>query len=85
MARVRAENQIGWGLYSSQNSAGVIAQSEPTYMSAPIMDESQTTDTSIRVYWQPITADVETGATIVTSYSLEWDQATGDWFSLVGE
>jgi hypothetical protein len=54
-------------------------------MNAPIMDESETTDTSIRVYWKPITIDLETGGVSVTSYSLEWDQATGDWVSLVGE
>jgi|LauGreDrversion4_2_1035121.scaffolds.fasta_scaffold2006316_1 hypothetical protein len=53
-------------------------------MNAPQMDESKTTDVSIRVYWQPITSELETGSVPVTSYSLEWDQATGDWVALIG-
>jgi len=27
---------------------------------------------------------LETGSVPVTSYSLEWDQSTGDWAALIG-
>jgi hypothetical protein len=39
IARVRAYNQVGWGQYSSQNSAGVHVQTEPTFMNVPIINE----------------------------------------------
>lgn len=40
IAKVRAFNLVGWGHFSSQNSAGVVAQTEPTLMSKPMIDEA---------------------------------------------
>ena len=53
-------------------------------MNAPIYDLTASTDKSIRVYWNPIVSDLDTGAVPITSYSLEWDQANGNWQSVVG-
>jgi hypothetical protein len=84
LVRVRASNSVGWGSFSSQNSAGVLTQTEPTFMSKPVLDYEEMRDTSIRINWSPITSDHETGAATIVSYSLEWDQANGSWQSLVG-
>jgi hypothetical protein len=54
-------------------------------MSPPIIDYDLVTDTTVFVRWEPITSDLHTGALPITSYSLEWDQATGNWQSLKGE
>lgn len=54
-------------------------------MNAPIVDYDLLTDTSIHLDWRPITSDLHTGAVDITSYSLEWDQATGTWESLQGD
>lgn len=54
-------------------------------MNAPLVDYDLLTDTSIYLSWVPITSDLQTGAVPITSYSLEWDQATGVWESLRGD
>lgn len=54
-------------------------------MNKPVIDDDQMTDVQIRVYWDPIVSDEHTGAVPITSYSLEWDQASDDWIALVGE
>lgn len=54
-------------------------------MTVPVLDYDAMRDTSIKVDWAPITSDYDTGAVEITSYSLEWDQATGTWESLVGD
>ena len=85
LVKARAKNQVGWGSFSSQNSGGVITQTEPLFMNPPILDYAAMRDTSIKVDWSAITTDAETGGVAITSYSLEWDQATGNWVSIVGE
>jgi hypothetical protein len=84
IAKVRAFNQVGWGYFSSQNSAGVVAQTVPTFMNQPIINLDDVTDIQIRVHWEPIVSEEHTGAQSITSYSLESDQASGDWIDLVG-
>jgi hypothetical protein len=54
-------------------------------MTVPVLDYDSMRDTSIKVDWTPITSDLETGASDILSYSLEWDQASDTWISLVGE
>lgn len=84
VARVRAINELGPGYYSSQNSAGVIVQTEPTFMNAPEVLDETASDESILVKWSPIVTDLHTGASPITSYSLEWDQGTGEWQTVHG-
>ena len=73
LCRVRALNLVGWSTHSSQNSAGVLTQTTPTFMNAPEIDYDSLTDTSIPVSWAPIISDLHTGALTILSYSLEWD------------
>jgi hypothetical protein len=44
LAQVRAANQVGWGSFSPQNSAGAIVQTIPTFMNKPQIDTSLVTD-----------------------------------------
>jgi len=53
-------------------------------MNAPIVNNNLTTDKSIYLSWTPITSSNDTGAQPILSYSLEWDQATGNWTSIIG-
>jgi hypothetical protein len=53
-------------------------------MTAPIINNNLTTDRSIYISWVPITSSNDTGAQAILSYSLEWDQATGNWTSIIG-
>jgi hypothetical protein len=79
LTMVRAQNLVGWGSYSSQNSGGVITQTEPTFMNVAVLDYDAMRDTSIKVDWNSITSDQDTGAVAILSYSLEWDQASDNW------
>jgi hypothetical protein len=79
LAKVRAQNSVGWGSYSSQNSGGVITQTEPTFMNVPSLDYDAMRSTLIKVDWSAITSDLDTGAVDILSYSLEWDQASDNW------
>ena len=58
-------------------------QTVPTKMPAP--EVSDLTMTSIELIWSELVFDQDTGGTPVLSYSLEWDQGTGAFVSLVGE
>lgn len=83
LIKVRAHNDDGWGEYSPPNSSGVLVQTEPTYM-VPPEESTLTNDVQIVVTWPEILTDEETGASELTSYSLEWDQGTGNWIALTG-
>ena len=84
LAIVAARNSNGWSAVSSQNSGGVKAQTPPTFMNVPIEDPS-TSSTSITVTWSPIVTNEQTGALLITSYSLEWQSPSGSsWTALVG-
>ena len=84
LAIVAARNSNGWSAVSSQNSGGVKAQTPPTFMNVPIEDPS-TSSTSITVTWSPIVTNEQTGALLITSYSLEWQSPSGSsWTALIG-
>jgi hypothetical protein len=53
-------------------------------MNDPVVDFDRITATSIFVIWEPILSNLATGAVPITSYSLEWDQGTSNWVSLIG-
>ena len=73
---VRAQNADGWGSYSNANSVGAIIQTIPGSMPAPT--EGATTGyTQMQVTWSALTTTLETGATPILSYALEWDAGTG--------
>ena len=46
---------------------------------------SSYTATSITLSWAELLFDSETGASPITSYSLEWDQGNGNFASLLGD
>lgn len=53
-------------------------------MNSPIED-SATSSSSITLVWSPITTNIHTGALLITSYSLEWQNPSGSsWQPLVG-
>lgn len=58
----------------------------PAQMAAPT-EGAATTMSQIEVEWVALTTAEETGASPITSYVLEWDQASGGgvWANLVGE
>jgi Fibronectin type III domain len=53
-------------------------------MTSPIINTYLTNDQSIYISWIPITSSNQTGAQAILSYSLESDQATGNWISIIG-
>jgi hypothetical protein len=50
----------------------------------PVNDFNSMRDTLIKIDWAAITQTIDIGASPITSYSLEWDQATGTWTPLFG-
>lgn len=82
-ARVRAKNSKGFGGYSTLNTVGATVQTVPTFMNAP-SKALTSTSTQLDIVWSAITANADTGASPITSYSLEWDQGTNTYDDLVG-
>jgi hypothetical protein len=52
-------------------------------MSTPV-ESPLTNDIKMVVTWDFIEVDALTGASPITSYSLEWDQGNGNWQPLIG-
>ena len=79
---VIATNAIGDSDESDVNTVGILVQTAPqTPTSAPTRN-SATTTSSITVDYAAVTQD---GGSTILSYSLEWDQGTNTWVSLIGE
>lgn len=51
----------------------------------PVAEVTDLTMTSIELTWPELVFNDDTGATPILSYSLEWDQGTGAFVSLLGE
>jgi hypothetical protein len=85
LVKARAANSVGWGSYSTQNPSGVFAQTEPAQMNLPLNDYDMMRDNRVKLDWQPLVTNFETGAVPILSYSLEYDQAVNDWVSVCGE
>jgi Fibronectin type III domain len=81
-AKVRAHNKIGWSDFSDLNTAGILAQTPPTQMSAPTRNAS-TTIAQLVFDWVVPSSD---GYSPVTSYNVQWDQGTQgtQWANLTG-
>ena len=83
LIKARARNNEGFGQFSSPNSSGARIETVPAVMNDPQV--SVYTKTTITLIWSPLVFNSETGASPITSYSLEWDQGTGSFVSLVGD
>lgn len=83
-AKVAARNSIGLGAYSSLNTEGVLAQTEPLVPSAPTRDAAS--DQNYIIVEYPFASSDDGGSTIL-SLNLQWDAATGGvtWTTLIGE
>lgn len=72
VAKVEAQNVIGYGLISDANTIGINVQTKPhTPTDLPVRD-AQTTDTFIIANYGPSASD-KTGGSSVTSYILLMD------------
>lgn len=88
MAKVRALNSLGGGLFSDENVDGVNAAKVKTVpdtpTSAPIRVEAQTTTTKIYVEMpQVVDNSDKAGGAVITSYNLEWNEGSGTTFKEV--
>lgn len=80
--KVIATNDIGDSTESAVNTVGENVQTVPhTPTNAPSRN-SATTTSSITVDYAAI---AQNGGSTILSYSLEWDQGTDNWVSLIGE
>jgi hypothetical protein len=79
VARARAENSKGFGLYSNLNSDGAAAETVPMAVSTPIRGVN-TTQHRIQVRWNALETAEELGGPSVNlvTYQVEWDRGTGD-------
>jgi len=85
LVRARALNAIGWSTLSAPNSSGATIQTKPTLMNDPV-EGAATSASKIVLTWAALVTADETGASAITSYSLEWNQGTaGAWVSLLGD
>jgi hypothetical protein len=86
VARLRAVNELGPGLYSPDNTAGAAVETEPDAMPSPTRGAATGTS-SVELAWTALTSP-EDGLSPVTTYALDWDAGAGSagpWSSLVGE
>ena len=83
LAKARARNSEGFGLFSSPNSSGAIIETVPVFMYDPQVSTYTTTEISLT--WQQLLFNNENGASPITFYSLEWDQGTSNFVPLNGE
>lgn len=71
-----AENGVGIGPYSPPLT--VLTDNVPTRMNTPVEDPA-TNATYIKVKWDAITDDIDTGRDAVIYYQLEWDKGANNW------
>lgn len=69
VAKVRANNPIGWSLFSDENTSGATVQTKPATMN-PVTRGSETNLVQIEVDWSPLTLAAQTGGSAITSYWL---------------
>ena len=68
IVKIRANNSIGWGEYSEDNSVQAVVETEPAEMDPPEQGIN-TTPLQIEVTWTALTGD-DTGNSPITSYEL---------------
>lgn len=86
IAKVRAQNLIGWGDYSAATAtagAGTVT-TEPAAPPTPVQEGSGTSDEQLHVTWAALTGD-DAGGEPITSYEVWWDTGSGgsSWTLLV--
>jgi len=82
--KARANNADGWGDESNPNTGGATIMTVPVAMGPPIEDAA-TSHAQVALTWAELTTVSDTGGTPITSYSLEWDQGSGNWAALKGD
>ena len=85
-ARISAYNSLGFGIPSTLNVDGVLAQTIPHKpAAAPVRGES-TSSSQIEVLYALLEGEL-TGGISLTSLNLQWDKGTEgvEWESLIGE
>ena len=83
LVKARARNSEGYGQFSSPNSSGALVETIPVMMHDPETISYSTT--SITLTWAELLFNNENGASPIISYSLEWDQGTDSFISLIGD
>jgi len=84
VARVKAKNAFGWGLYSQPSTAGALIRTEPTQVALPTYVPLSSTLSKVVTAWIALTSFTHSGGDTVDSYHLEWlDGAT--WKSIQGQ
>ena len=74
IARVRAQNSIGWSDPSIENDIGQQVQTAPLPQPADLaVNFDQTDEQQIALMMTEITLTEDTGGSAIVSYSLEWD------------
>jgi hypothetical protein len=84
---VSAKNAIGWSDFSSENIEGIIVQLNPTTVPEQLSVDSLLSNAAQITIIIAEISDIESvGGSVITSYSLEWDQgSTGaNYYPVVG-
>jgi len=84
-AQVAASNLIGEGSLTADNAVAATVQVEPHQPSAAPTRDPTSSDTQLVVNWAAL-SDPEDGGSAVTSYHLQYDDASGGvtWTDLIG-
>ena len=86
VAKARAINSKGFGLFSQPNIFGARISQQPIIMQPPRLDKVSSTLTTISLEWDPLTTGEENGGSLVDSYNLQWDAGTNEasWLNVQG-
>lgn len=57
IARIRAENKIGWSEYSEPTRTGGLVQTQPKKPPKPVFEGEDTDQTKIQIEWFPLEGD----------------------------
>jgi len=82
-AIVAAINGQGTSAYSEVNTSGATMETAPVQMSAPTLDYSSSTLTSLTVNYVALSSDADTGGNTVDTYHLEFSSDSGVTWSTV--
>ena len=79
-AKVRAENDIGWGDYGPSNNDGFNMESTPSQVTD--LTHGKITDTLIELNWHNMATPAETGGNPVDKYELQMKVNDEKWAPL---
>lgn len=85
--RISAVNSKGQTANPSETSdSAATARTVPQQMaSASIQRHTATTESIVKLQWTALTMAEETGDSSILSYELQYDQASDNWISVVGD